>query len=881
MSNGLARASVRFRPASFAGTFLALFFGAAVIMACGTLLQTGITASVPPVRYAAAPVVVAGDPAVSIEVEIGEDRDDVEQALPERARVDAALAGRIAAQPGVAAARPDTAFPVPADPASGLPVLTGRGFASVGIAGPEEKLVEGRAPGAGEVVLDADTARAAHLAPGAVVTLTAPGGSGGYRISGLVAQPATATAATTAPAGAAHPHPTAWFADPVADRISGHPGKVDAIAVQSRAGVEPKALAAQVRQAVGDSAEVLTGAARGTAETPALTESRAMLTGLGGSFGGVAAMTAVFAVMSTVALATGQRAREFALLRAIGATPRQIRRTIATEAVLVAPVAAALGILPGLALARWWFGEMADRGAVPGTVGLSVGPVPMLAAVVTCTLAALGAGFLAARRPSRLRPSQALGEAAVEPGRPGKVRTVAGLLFAAGAVSLAGVAAGLDGADAANTALGVVMCFLLATALLGPWVARAAAGLLGAPLRLGAGASGSLAADNSRANARRLASAITPIVMVTAFCGTLLFLQTTIGHVTGEQLRNGITADHVVGSAGPGLPAGTAEQAAKVPGVDAAVGVLRTGAVYRSGDTLATANALGIDGDPAELPRVIDLGVRSGSLADLGRSADTVALDAALAADLGVKVGDRAPLWLGDGTAVRPTVVATYERGLGFGQLLLPRAAVAEHVTAGYDSQVLVADAPGADRSAVAARLAALGAPSGGQAGQGGAKAGGGAQAGAGAVTVADRSGYVAQADRDREIGAWANTVMAGVLGGFAAVTAANTLVMTVLDRRREVALLRLAGTTRRQVRGMLRWEALLVAATGLLVGGVIAWITLVPITRGIAGAAPHIPAGTALPLAAGAVLLCLAATGLPGRALLRTRPVAAGGGRQ
>ncbi|MCG6495768.1 FtsX-like permease family protein [Kitasatospora sp. A2-31] len=879
MSNGLARASVRFRPASFAGTFLALFFGAAVIMACGTLLQTGITASVPPVRYAAAPVVVAADPAVSIEVGRGEDRDDVEQALPERARVDAALAGRIAARPGVAAARPDTAFPVPADPASGLPVLTGRGFASVGIAGPEEKLVEGRAPGAGEAVLDADSARAAHLAPGAVVALTAPGGSGSYRISGLVAQPATATAAPT--------RPTAWFADPVADRISGHPGKVDAIAVQPRPGVEPEALAAQVRQAVGDSAEVLTGAARGAAETPALTESRAMLTGLGGSFGGIAAMTAVFAVMSTVALATGQRAREFALLRAIGATPRQIRRTIATEAVLVAPVAAALGILPGLALARWWFGEMVDRGAVPRAVGLSVGPVPMLAAVATCTLAALGAGFLAARRPSRLRPSQALGEAAVEPGRPGRVRTVAGLLFAAGGVALAGVAAGLDGTNAANTALGVVMCFLLATALLGPWVARTAAGLLGAPLRLGGGAPGSLAADNSRANARRLASAITPIVMVTAFCGTLLFLQTTLSHVTGEQLRDGITADHVVAPAGPGLPAGTADRAARVPGVEAAVGVLRTGVVHRSGDTLSSVNALGIDGDPAKLPRVLDLGVRSGSLADLGRSADTVALDAALAADLGVEVGERAPLWLGDGTAVRPTVVATYERGLGFGQVLLPRAAVAEHVTAGYDSQVLVADAPGADRAAVAARLADLGSPSGGQGGQGGqngqggTKVGGGGHAGAGAVTVADRAGYVAQADRARELGAWANTVMAGVLGGFAAVTAANTLVMTVLDRRREVALLRLAGTTRRQVRGMLRWEALLVAATGLLVGGVIAWITLVPITRGIAGAAPHIPAGTALPLAAGAVLLCLAATGLPGRALLRARPVAAGGGRQ
>ncbi|MFB7615952.1 FtsX-like permease family protein [Kitasatospora sp. NPDC056181] len=850
MSNGLARASVRFRPASFAGTFIALVFGAAVITACGTLLQTGLTASVAPVRYAQTPVVVAADPNVSVTRKVADGTETTKQAVPERARVDAALAGRIAALPGVASARPDTAFPVPAGATGGLPGLTGRGFASLGIAGPDERPAEGRAPGTGEVVLDADTARAAHLAPGATVTLTAPGGTGTYRVSGLAA----------APGGG----PQAWFADAVADRLSGHPGTVDAIAVQPRDGVDRRTLADQVRQAVGGAATVFTGDARGAVEQPALNESRTMLTALGGSFGGIATMTAVFAVMSTVALATGQRAREFALLRAIGATPRQIRRTIATEAVLVAPVAGALGILPGLALARWWFGEMASRGAVPGDVALSVGPLPMLASVATCTLAALAAGFLAARGPARLRPGQALGAAAVEPARPGKVRTVAGLLLAAGGVALAAVATGLDGMNAANTALGVVMCFLMAVALLGPWVARAAAGVLGAPLRAAAGAPGSLAADNTRANARRLASAITPIVMVTAFCGTLLFMQSTVRHVTGEQVRTGITADHVVGPAGPGLPAATAARAAGVPGVEAAVGVLRTGAVYRAGDMPATATALGVNGDPAKLTRVLDLGVRSGSLADLGRSADTVALDTALADTLGVKVGDRAPLWLGDGTPVRPTVVATYERGLGFGQVLLPRAAVAAHVTAGYDSQVLVADAPGADRAAVAAGLAAAAGPTG-----------------AGGVTVTDRAGYAAQADRAQEISAWANTVMAGVLGGFAAVTAANTLVMTVLDRRREVALLRLAGTTRRQVRGMMRWEALLVAATGLAVGGVIAWITLVPITRGIAGAAPHVPAGTALPLAAGAVLLCLGATGLPARALLRTRPVAAGGGKQ
>ncbi|MBO1416607.1 FtsX-like permease family protein [Streptomyces sp. FH025] len=849
MTNGLARASVRFRPASFAGTLVALLLGAAVVVACGTLLQTGLTAGLKPVRYAASPVVVAARQEVTIERKVGEDTETERQTTLERARTDAALVGRIAALPGVAAARPDTAFPLTAVPA--VPALTGRGYAALGIAGPQDKLVEGRAPGVNEVVLDVDTARAAHLAPGASITLTAPGGTASYRVSGLAA---AQTAAAPAAGSAA---PTAWFADATADRLSGHPGRIDAVAVQPREGVATAALAAQVRQAVGADAEVLTGDERATVEQPALGEARTLLTELGGVFGGYATMTAVFVVMSTVALATGQRAREFALLRAIGATPRQIRRTIATEAMLVAPVAGALGVLPGLALAHWWFGQLAERGAVPAGVRLDVGPLPMLAAVLACTLAALAAGFLAARRPSRLRPGQALGEAAVEPPRPGKVRTVFGLVFVAGGVTTATVAAALDGAKAAQTAQGTVMCFMLAVALLGPHLARIAAAVFGAPLRAG-GATGSLAADNSRANARRLASAITPIVLVTAFCGTLLVLQSTLRHTTGENVRTGITADHVLAAAGPGLPAGTAERAAKVPGVDSAVGVLRTGVVYRQSGQLGSAPALGVAGDPARLPGVLDLGVRSGSLADLGRGEDTVALDATLADALDAKVGDRVPLWLGDGTAVRPTLVAVYDRGLGFGRALLPRAAVAAHVTAGYDSQVLVADAPGADRTAVAAALGGLG----------------------GAV-VTDRAGFVAQADKEMEISGWANTVMAAVLGGFAAVTAANTLVMTVLDRRREVALLRLAGTTRRQVRGMLRWEALLVAAAGLAVGTVIAWITLVPVARGVAGTSPYVPATLALPLAAGAVLLCLGATGLPARLLLRTRPVAAGAARQ
>ncbi|WP_051778539.1 ABC transporter permease [Kitasatospora phosalacinea] len=172
--------------------------------------------------------------------------------------------------------------------------------------------------------------------------------------------------------------------------------------------------------------------------------------------------------------------------------------------------------------------------------------------------------------------------------------------------------------------------------------------------------------------------------------------------------------------------------------------------------------------------------------------------------------------------------MAIYSRGLGLGEALLPGATVAAHSTSPYPARLLVAEDSGADRAATAEALSAL-AP--------------------GELSVTDRQGYAAQADRQRELSGWANDVMAAVLAGFAALTAADTLVMTVLDRRREIALLRLAGTTHRQVRTMLRWEALLTAAIGLATGAAIAWTTLAPLIRALTSASPHVLLGTALPL--------------------------------
>ncbi|MGW5348638.1 ABC transporter permease, partial [Streptomyces sp. NPDC004050] len=115
--NGLARAAVRFRPAAFAGTFLALLLTVAVVSACGILLETGVRASLPPARYAAAPVVVAADQQARLRVGSGEGAYEVTTRIPDRARVDAALLERLAP---LGRAVPDVVFPVRATaPGSG------------------------------------------------------------------------------------------------------------------------------------------------------------------------------------------------------------------------------------------------------------------------------------------------------------------------------------------------------------------------------------------------------------------------------------------------------------------------------------------------------------------------------------------------------------------------------------------------------------------------------------------------------------------------------------------------------------------------------------------------------------------------------------------
>ncbi|THA70627.1 FtsX-like permease family protein [Streptomyces sp. A0958] len=840
--NGLAREAIRFKPASFAGTFLALLMSALIVSACGILLETGLRASVPPERYAAAPVVAAADQNEYVVTGSGEDLEKEATPLPDTARMDAGLAAKAAEAPGAATAVADFTFPVHA-PGGGagsgarelhVPggVLTAHGWGAHTFTG--TSLTAGSAPREGEVVLDAGTARAARASVGDTVVLETAAGQRDFRVAGIAEAGSAETVRDSGEAGA-----MTWFADAQAPTLAGHPGKADAVVVLPEEGTGTDALADAVKQALaGSGVLVHTGDDRGGVEDPGLGYAKVTLFGIGGSFGGIAAIVAVFTAAGTVALSVGQRARSFALLRAIGATPRQVRRAVASEALLVAPLAGIVGCLPGIGLAHWWFGQLQDRGAVPRAVDLHVSGLPLLAAVVMGLLTALGAGWMAGRRPARIKPGQALSEASVERLRPGPVRTFLGVGALVGGAILTGVSARSAGDDAAGAALGVVMLFMLAVGLLGPLVARLCAGLFGLPLR-GAGPSAGLAAANSRANARRLASAITPIVLAVAFSSTLVFMHTSESHAADKQLRAGITADHVVTDPA-GLPVDAAARAARAPGVQAAVGLLNTQVLVPTGSgefkSLQGAATQGVTGSGAELAKVQDLDVREGSLDRL--RAGRIAIDRTLADSADAGVGDRLPLYLPDGTEAAPEIVAVYGRGLGLAAVTMDRASLAGHVTSGFDSTLLV-------RGGSEEPLTALG-------------------------EVTDASGYATERNRDAELGAWMNNTMAAVLGGFAAVAAVNTLVMTVLDRRPELGALRLVGATRRQVMTMLRWEALLVSAVGMVLGTAIAAATLIPMMNGVTGDAPYVPPPMYGALAVAVGGLALLAVGLPARGSLR-----------
>lgn len=623
------------------------------------------------------------------------------------------------------------------------------------------------------------------------------------------------------------------------------------IGVLPKAGVGTGTLADAVRSALGKTPsreQVHTGGNRGRVEFLDAAKAKVNLISMGGAIGATGLLVAILVVSGTFALSIQQRRREIALLRAVAATPRQVRQLIGREAVCVAFVAGLLGWVAGLPLASWLYGKFVGLGTIPETLGLVRSPFPLLAAIATTLLAAWVVARISTRRTSRIRPAEAMAEAVVESRRVPRGRLTAGLVALAGGVVLLTVLTALhtEPASMPVTYL-VVLVISIGLALLGPLTAKGALALLGAPLRLFR-VTGHLAVNNARANAKRLASVITPLTLLVGMACTIIFVQTTVGSVAEAQTRDGVTADWAIDSTGPGVPGAAADRIRELPGVTAVTEVVHT-TVRSPGLTRYAVQGV----TPEALDSTMDLKVTKGSL---DRLADRgVAVSDVVADSEGLHPGNTMKLVLGDSTPVTLSVVAVYERGLGFGDLTMAHDLVAAHVDNPLSDVVLIASGDADKRETIRAKLAAVVQDFPGTAVTGSGR-------------MADRQ--AASHEENAEV----SYVGMGLILAFTAIASVNTLAMSTADRSREFALLRLVGVTRRQVLRMLRLEALTVVLTAVVLGTAISLATLTSFSIGMTGeASPAMSPAVYLAIVATATSLAYTATVLPGRITLRSRP--------
>jgi putative ABC transport system permease protein len=398
----------------------------------------------------------------------------------------------------------------------------GRPWSALGLDG--QSLQQGRAPAADdEVAVPVDT-------PGAVLGDSVPvvtdGGLSQYRIVGIVSR---------------GPQPAVFFTDARAAVLS---PRIDALALTR----PPQ----DVRAVVGDRALVLTGQARARLDANREPDARDRNNAntIVGIALGFAAFVAIFVVASTFAFAVAQRRAEFALLRATGATPGQIRRLVYAEALLVAVVASAAGALAGPSLGRW----LLPFAAPPWISTPSTADWPGWTAFFTGALVALLGSLAAAWRAGRVRPGEALRETVVEPRIMPVTRWVLGAgVLGTALVTMAVTAIG-DPASATNrkTYMPVVMLLVAAAGLLAPALVRPVARVLGAPLARLRGASGLVASTSARASARRTAAIAAPVLVTVGLAASLLTASALTDTAKAALNRPPVAAEHMVVPTGGG-----------------------------------------------------------------------------------------------------------------------------------------------------------------------------------------------------------------------------------------------------------------------------------------------------------------------------------------
>ncbi len=689
---------------------------------------------------------------------------------------------------------------------SGLPTI---GFSWDGGGATPLRLVAGRRPrGGGEVAMDARTASRNGFRPGDTVRMVVAGPARSYRLVG------TMTLGEARDLGAVT---LAAFDLRTAQRLFDSRGLLDLVYVEGRPGVPVDRLAERIRSAVPGLAVESGGAFAAETGRP-VREGLGFLTDALLGFAALGLFVGAFIIFNTFSILVQQRTRELALLRALGASGRQVLLSVLGEAAATGAIGALLGFVGGLGLAAGLLALLPHVGIdLPGGGLVLLGRTVVASALVGVAVT-VAAAVLPARRAARMAPVAALAEAGAE-GRVRASRIATGAVLLVGGA--AGVAWGLHGrfvtsaqrlAVVGGGGLAVFLAVSVLTPVLGPPVAR----LLGAALPRSQGITGTLARNNALRNPRRTAATASALVIGLSLVVLVAVFGQSAKASVRASLASGLRADLVVtADSFSGFPVQVAAAARRVPDVDTAVG-LRVGEVRVRA---VAEQVFGIDGSPGRLERVADLSMVGGTPRYLDRGGILVSEREARGYRL--RVGDPLDVTFPRLGQVELPVVGVFRHRNFAGGVPVDYLVSRGMFEAGIggvpeDVAVLVRSRPGREDRAREALTSAL-------------------RTDFPNVTVRDRAGFEAQ--QTRSIDVFLNVMVALLLLSqlIAVLGIVNTLVLSVHERTRELALLRIVGMSRRQVRRMIRGESVLIALVGSVIGTAVGLLWGWAFTRALA----------------------------------------------
>jgi putative ABC transport system permease protein len=791
----LSMSSLRAHKRRFAGTFLAVFLGVAFL--AGTLVMGDTLRAGFDTMFGNA---TGGTDAVVRSAEAITTPGESEGV---REPVDTDLVKSVEQVPGVAAAAPDIQGAGQLIGADGKPI-GGQGpptLAGNWIDDPElnpYRLAEGRAPKrSGEVVVNRGTADRGDLKIGDTTVLRTP-------------DPVEVTIVGLATFGGedgmAQVTFTGMTQSDAEKYLTAGPGEASSIQVRAGPGVGQQELVDRLTPVLPRGVEAITGQ-ESTEENTDMISSQflAVFTTFLLVFSGVALLVATFSIHNTFAIVVAQRTRENALLRALGASRRQVTASTLTEASVVAVTASAAGLAGGIGIAAGLQALFPAIGFPFPEGDLVVSALSMALPLAVGIVVCLGSALLPAVRAGRTAPLAALRETAVDQSGASRVRAVigGGLAALAVAVTLTGVLVSpsiwLAGAGSVTA--------LAAFVVLGPVASTTAVRVIGGPLDRLRGVTGSLARRNALRSPRRTAATASALMIGVAVVSLFTVFGASLKATMDQTVSRSFAGDVAVstpsfGAGGSGLSPRLAGAVRQLPEVDTAVGLGRGVAEVDGKGRALTVT------DPLALERTFDLGKVRGSLSDLGT--DGIAITEKEAEKQGLTTGDKARLTFTDGAKDTFTVRAVYGQSELAGDYVITRAAWAPHRTQDSDTLVAVSFKDGVSTGAGKAAVEKVAARYGDPEVQTRAEY---AQSSAGGIDMMLTLVYALLA----------LAVLIALLG------IANTLTLAIHERTRELGLLRAVGQTRSQLRAMVRWESVLVAAFGtvggLALGAFLGWV--------------------------------------------------------